>query len=496
MTDTHPMSRLAPLRLHAVLADDVMTRNPVSIADELTVHEAVVFLTERRISARPGHQRGRPTGRRGQRGRHPPARPRARRSLYWLPQKDVDRELTLPTGEHLGGESFEVEVPDVTRVKDIMNPVDLRGPAADADRRSGPSARQAARPPVVRGGRGRQPGRGDHDAGHAEPAGAVRGEPSGVSRRVAHHRAAYAAGSPCTMPSPPARTHLPVIIRVLPLPVAHRFPAGRGRAGRRSITPATSGRSWPTPATPATGRTRRPARRSCASTSAMRRSRRPSSPARGARARSIQRVTSDDADEVMPPAHAKKPAVTPDQAELLNALDRRGGEVRPALGLRQAGPADVPEVKNKAGSVTRSTRSSPRGTSERLHSRRGGRQGHAHPPAVVRPDSACRRRRRKSRRSSRTLRRRRTRSSSTACSASKHFGERMAVLWLDVVRYADTGGLPQRQPPRRLAVPRLRHRRLQQRTSRSTSSRSSSSPATCCPTPTNEQRSRPATTGC
>ena len=45
--------------------------------------------------------------------------------------------------------------------------------------------------------------------------------------------------------------------------------------------------------------------------------------------------------------------------------------------------------------------------------------------------------------------------------ASPHFGERMALYWLDLVRYADTGRLSQRQSPRRLPLPRLGHRRLQ-----------------------------------
>ena len=123
MTDTHPKSDLAPLRLHALLAEDVMTPNPVSIRDELTVHEAVVFLTERRISAAPViNEAGRPVGVVSEADVLRHNREHAEH-LYWLPQKDVDRELTLPSGEHLSGQSFEVEVPDVTRVKDIMNPV-------------------------------------------------------------------------------------------------------------------------------------------------------------------------------------------------------------------------------------------------------------------------------------------------------------------------------------------------------------------------------------
>jgi CBS domain-containing protein len=123
MTDTLPRTDLAPLRLHAALAEDVMTLSPVSIREELTVHEAVVFLTERRISAAPViNEAGRPVGVVSEADILRHDREHAEH-LYWLPQKDVDRELTLDTGEHLSGRSFEVEVPDVTRVKDIMNPV-------------------------------------------------------------------------------------------------------------------------------------------------------------------------------------------------------------------------------------------------------------------------------------------------------------------------------------------------------------------------------------
>ena len=123
MSDTNSVPDVAPLRLHAVIADDVMTRNPISLGEELTVHEAVVFLTERRISAAPViNEAGRPVGVVSEADILRHNREHAEH-LYWLPQKDVDRELTLETGEHLSGKSFEVEVPDVTLVKDIMNPV-------------------------------------------------------------------------------------------------------------------------------------------------------------------------------------------------------------------------------------------------------------------------------------------------------------------------------------------------------------------------------------
>lgn len=121
MTETIP--DVAPLRLHALIASDVMTSNPVSIRDELTVHEAVVFLTERRISAAPViNEAGRPVGVVSEADILRHDREHAEH-LYWLPQKEVDRELTLESGEHLDGRSFEVEVPNITRVRDIMNPI-------------------------------------------------------------------------------------------------------------------------------------------------------------------------------------------------------------------------------------------------------------------------------------------------------------------------------------------------------------------------------------
>jgi CBS domain-containing protein len=123
MSSTLTVPDVTPLRLHAVLAEDVMTPNPVSIREELTVHEAVVFLTERRISAAPViNEAGRPVGVVSEADVLRHDREHADH-LYWLPQKLVDRELTLGSGEHLDDRSFEVEVPDVTRVKDIMNPV-------------------------------------------------------------------------------------------------------------------------------------------------------------------------------------------------------------------------------------------------------------------------------------------------------------------------------------------------------------------------------------
>ena len=60
--------------------------------------------------------------------------------------------------------------------------------------------------------------------------------------------------------------------------------------------------------------------------------------------------------------------------------------------------------------------------------------------------------------------------------------------WLDLARYADTLRLPGRRRPRHVAVSRLGHPARSTRTCRSTSSSPGSSPATCCRTPTREQR--------
>jgi len=123
MSNSVPETNPAPLRLHARVASDVMSKNPISIGEQLTVHEAVVFLTERRVSAAPViNDAGRPVGVVSEADILRHDREHAEH-VYWRPQKEVDRELTLPSGEHLDDGSFEVEVPDVTRVRDIMNPV-------------------------------------------------------------------------------------------------------------------------------------------------------------------------------------------------------------------------------------------------------------------------------------------------------------------------------------------------------------------------------------
>ena len=80
-----------------------------------------------------------------------------------------------------------------------------------------------------------------------------------------------------------------------------------------------------------------------------------------------------------------------------------------------------------------------------------------------------------------------TRLSAARWSTAPHYGERMAVDWLDAARYADTNGYQSTATQDDVAVARLGDRHST-RTCRSTSSPSSNSPATCCPTPTARQQ--------
>src|SRR4051812_47374139 len=87
MSDTATLPEAATLRLNAARAEDVMSPNPVSIREELSVHEAVVFLTDRRISAAPViNEAGRPVGVVSEADILRHNREHCDH-LYWLPQK-------------------------------------------------------------------------------------------------------------------------------------------------------------------------------------------------------------------------------------------------------------------------------------------------------------------------------------------------------------------------------------------------------------------------
>jgi CBS domain-containing protein len=112
----------APLMLHASAAEEVMSRNPLSIREEATVHEAIAFLTDRRISAAPViNEAGRPVGVISEADILRYDLEHVER-LHPVPDYYLKSELTLPTGERLPSD-FQVEVGDDTRVAAIMTPI-------------------------------------------------------------------------------------------------------------------------------------------------------------------------------------------------------------------------------------------------------------------------------------------------------------------------------------------------------------------------------------
>src|SRR5262245_13624963 len=154
----------------------------------------------------------------------------------------------------------------------------------------------------------------------------------------------------------------------------------------------------------------------------------------------IKRVSTADNDEVLPPPHAKKPAITPDKADILKRwidegakFDQHWAYVKPAR------PA-IPEVKNKAwvrnaidafiaqGHERNGMSPAPEADKITLL-RRLSFDLRGLPPKLVDVESFARD------------------GSPEAYEklvdrllSSEHFGERLAVMWLDAVRYADTGG--------------------------------------------------------
>jgi CBS domain-containing protein len=99
-----------------------MTANPWSIRDEASVKEAVVFLTDRRISAAPViNDAGRPVGVVSEADILRYEREHVEH-LHSVPEYYMRSELTLGSGERLP-KDFEVEVTDDTKVADIMTPI-------------------------------------------------------------------------------------------------------------------------------------------------------------------------------------------------------------------------------------------------------------------------------------------------------------------------------------------------------------------------------------
>jgi hypothetical protein len=153
----------------------------------------------------------------------------------------------------------------------------------------------------------------------------------------------------------------------------------------------------------------------------------------------VQRVTTKDGEEVMPPPHAKKPAVTPQQAELLTRwidqgakFDEHWAYVKPA---RPAVPVGKdPWVLNTIDAFVAQGHAkngfTPAPAADKVTLiRRLSFDLTGLPPTPAEVDAFLKD------------------PSADAYATlvdrflgSKHFGERMAVMWLDAVRYADTAG--------------------------------------------------------
>ena len=154
-------------------------------------------------------------------------------------------------------------------------------------------------------------------------------------------------------------------------------------------------------------------------------------------------ITSKDPDEVMPPPDSKKPAVTPEQAKLIARwidegakFDRHWAYVKPVR-------PEIPAVKNNAwvrnpidafvaaGHEKHRFAPAPSADSGTLI-RRLNLDLLGLPPTPAEVDAFA----------IATLKNPQAAYEELVdrLLASKHFGERMAVYWLDVVRYADTGG--------------------------------------------------------
>jgi hypothetical protein len=154
----------------------------------------------------------------------------------------------------------------------------------------------------------------------------------------------------------------------------------------------------------------------------------------------MKRVTSADGDEVMPPPHAKKPAITPDKAELLKQWIEEGAKFDQHWAYTKPIRPPIPDVKNRAWVRN------PIDAFVALGHERNGLS-----PAIEADKVALVRRL-----SFDLLGLPPTPEDVQAflkdanpeayekfvdrLLASEHFGERLALMWLDAVRYADTAG--------------------------------------------------------
>ena len=149
-----------------------------------------------------------------------------------------------------------------------------------------------------------------------------------------------------------------------------------------------------------------------------------------------------DPDEVMPPPQIGQDAdAASDRAA--EEVDRPGCALEQALGVRAAAAADA--AAGQGARLGRGTRSiafvlARLEVGEARATRRRPSDGHVDPPRLPRPDGPAAVAGGGRRVPGRSARPTPTSSSSIACWPRPHYGERMAMDWLDGARYADTNG--------------------------------------------------------
>ena len=162
-------------------------------------------------------------------------------------------------------------------------------------------------------------------------------------------------------------------------------------------------------------------------------------PGDSARSPLLKKACSPDPSVQMPPPASKKPALTPEQIDLLRRWIDEGALLPGPLGLLPAGAARGPRGAQPGLGAQPHRRLHRRRAREAGVDARGrGRPADPAAPPLLRPDRPA------------------ARAAEVEAFvhappeayeawvdrllASEHFGERMAVLWLDLVRYADTDG--------------------------------------------------------
>jgi hypothetical protein len=152
------------------------------------------------------------------------------------------------------------------------------------------------------------------------------------------------------------------------------------------------------------------------------------------------RATTKDHDEVMPPPRAKKPAITAEKAEILKRWINDGAKFEQHWAYEKPARPAIPEVKNKGWvrnpidafvsySHERNGFAPAAEADKVMVIRRLSFDLLGLPPTPAEVDAFLK-----------DATPQAYEKMVDRLLASKHFGERLGQMWLDAVRYADTGG--------------------------------------------------------